>query len=86
MAGFLKEKSSCNIFDSKIKRIRYRLYDKNLYAIYRFSRQYLSRNYRFFWPFFISEIPLKEIYFTYKEKRIVFTAPNTMKTMRFFLR
>ena len=42
------KKGSCNIFDSKIKRIRYRVYDKNLYVIYRLSKQYLSLNYRFF--------------------------------------
>lgn len=34
-----------------------------------------------FLTIFISEIPLKEIIFT--EKRIVFTAPSTMKTMLF---
>ena len=42
------KKGSCNIFDSKIKRIRYRLSGKNLYVIYRLLKQYLSRNYRFF--------------------------------------
>ena len=37
------KKGSCNIFDSKIKRIRYRFSSKNLYVIYRLLKQYLSR-------------------------------------------
>ena len=74
------KKGSCNIFDSKIKRIRYRFSGKNLYVIYRLLKQYLSHHYRFFDHFLYLKYHLRRLFFT--EKRIVFTATRAIKTMR----
>lgn len=53
-----------NIFKSKIKRIRYPLYSKNLYVIYHLSKQYLNRNYRFFDQFLYLKYCLRRLFFT----------------------